>query len=75
LLSQLFFIALWVGLGNGLDKNYEAPTPYWCWVGPKYKMERLAGEYLWLWIALLASVLNILVYLYFWATDQAAPGL
>ena len=21
------FIALWVGLGNGLDKNFETPTP------------------------------------------------
>ena len=21
------FVALWVGLGNGLHKNYETPTP------------------------------------------------
>jgi hypothetical protein len=23
----ILFIALWVGLGNGLDKNFETPTP------------------------------------------------
>ncbi|KAI0246387.1 hypothetical protein BJV78DRAFT_1286463 [Lactifluus subvellereus] len=49
------FTALWVGLGNGLHKNYEAPTPFWCWISPHYGPERLAGEYLWLWLALFAS--------------------
>jgi len=24
------FVALWVGLGNGIHKHYETPTPYWC---------------------------------------------
>ncbi|KAI0297087.1 hypothetical protein BC826DRAFT_1002129 [Russula brevipes] len=26
------FIALWVGIGAGVHKNYETPTPYWCWL-------------------------------------------
>ncbi|KAN0130873.1 hypothetical protein V8E53_011251 [Lactarius tabidus] len=60
------FIALWVGLGNGLEKHFETPTPYWCWVGPEYKGERLAGEYVWLWIALFASV-GLNIPLYIWA--------
>jgi hypothetical protein len=51
------FIVLWVGIGNGTYRNYETPTPYWCWISPGYSRERLAGEYIWLWIALLASVM------------------
>ncbi|KAF8261259.1 hypothetical protein EI94DRAFT_1746334, partial [Lactarius quietus] len=50
------FVLLWVGIGNGIHKNFETPTPYWCWIGPKYDGERLAGEYIWMWIALFASV-------------------
>jgi hypothetical protein len=82
------FIALWVGLGNGLHRNYEAPTPvrhpqpfhnpptlltlsdkYWCWISSHYFGERLAGEYLWLWFALFASVI-MYIPLYFWAKGR-----
>ncbi|KAI0254073.1 hypothetical protein BJV78DRAFT_1388661 [Lactifluus subvellereus] len=63
------FTALWVGLGNGLHKNYEVPTPYWCWISPHYGPERLAGEYLWLWFALFASVI-MYIPLYFWAEGR-----
>jgi len=51
------FVGLWVGIGNGIYnlKDYETPTPFWCWIGPKYNGERLAGEYIWLWVALLTS--------------------
>ncbi|KAH9040682.1 hypothetical protein EDB85DRAFT_2083550 [Lactarius pseudohatsudake] len=59
------FVALWVGIGNGIHKDLEAPTPYWCWIGPEYGTERLAGEYIWLWIALFASVI-MYIPLYFW---------
>ncbi|KAH9978630.1 hypothetical protein BGW80DRAFT_1442629 [Lactifluus volemus] len=63
------FIGLWVGLGDGLNKNYEAPTPYWCWISDRYNKERMAGEYVWIWVALFASiVLNIPVFL--WATGR-----
>jgi len=59
------FVALWVGIPNGIHKHYETPTPYWCWIGRGYEAERLAGQYVWLWITLIASViLNISVY--FW---------
>ncbi|KAI0305707.1 hypothetical protein B0F90DRAFT_1624778 [Multifurca ochricompacta] len=63
------FLALWAGIGNGLHKNYEVPTPYWCWIGPRFKSERLAGEYIWLWIALFASLI-MYIPLYFWAEGR-----
>jgi len=68
------FVALWVGLGNGLHKNFETPTPYWCWVGPEYSGERLAGEYIWLWIALFASVI-LNIPLYIWAKGRLSVHL
>ncbi|KAF8263338.1 hypothetical protein EI94DRAFT_1877754 [Lactarius quietus] len=60
------YIALWVSIGNGIHKHYETPTPYyWCWIGAGFEGERLAGEYIWLWIALFASVV-MYIPLYFW---------
>lgn len=50
------FVGLWVGIPNGIHKDFETPTPYWCWIGPKYDEERLSGEYLWMWIALFATM-------------------
>ncbi|KAI0254071.1 hypothetical protein BJV78DRAFT_1296867 [Lactifluus subvellereus] len=67
------FTALWVGIGNGVHKNYEAPTPFWCWISPRYGSERLAGEYLWLWFALFASVI-MYIPLYFWAKGRLSVG-
>ncbi|KAH9978633.1 hypothetical protein BGW80DRAFT_1248989 [Lactifluus volemus] len=63
------FGALWVGIGNGIHKNYEAPTPYWCWISSKYDGERLAGEYVWLWISLFASF-TMYIPLYLWAEGR-----
>jgi hypothetical protein len=63
------YVALWVSIGNGIHKHYETPTPYWCWVGPANKVERLAGEYVWLWIALFASVI-MYIPLYFWTKGR-----
>ncbi|KAH9176402.1 hypothetical protein EDB89DRAFT_1903194 [Lactarius sanguifluus] len=63
------FTALWVGIGNGVHKNFVTPTPYWCWISPEYKLERLAGEYVWMWIALFASVIMYLP-LYFWTKGR-----
>ncbi|KAI9435760.1 hypothetical protein H4582DRAFT_1780533, partial [Lactarius indigo] len=59
------FVALWVGISNGIHKNFETPTPYWCWISPEYGSERLAGEYLWLWIALFTSFV-MYIPVYFW---------
>ncbi|KAF8261257.1 hypothetical protein EI94DRAFT_1746328 [Lactarius quietus] len=50
------FIVLWVGISNGIHKDFESPAPYWCWIGSKYNGECLAGEYLWMWTALFATV-------------------
>ena len=81
------FIALWVGLGNGLIKEYEAPTPvsysrrftsfrhlsnhdqYWCWISNRFNAERLAGAYVWIWIALFTSIF-MYIPVYFWATGR-----
>ncbi|KAI9435758.1 hypothetical protein H4582DRAFT_2168107, partial [Lactarius indigo] len=63
------FNALWVVVGNHVHKNFETPTPYWCWVGPEYKLERLAGEYVWIWTALFASAM-MYIPLYFWAKGR-----
>ncbi|KAH9014334.1 hypothetical protein EDB85DRAFT_2157473 [Lactarius pseudohatsudake] len=59
------FVVLWVGISNGVHKDFEMPTPFWCWIGPKYNGERLAGEYIWMWIALFASVV-MYVPVHFW---------
>ncbi|KAH8979953.1 hypothetical protein EDB92DRAFT_1954414 [Lactarius akahatsu] len=59
------FSVLWVSISNGIHKDFETPTPYWCWIGPKYIKERLAGEYVWMWIALFASVVMYIL-LHFW---------
>ncbi|KAH9014333.1 hypothetical protein EDB85DRAFT_2287593 [Lactarius pseudohatsudake] len=59
------FVGLWVGISNGIHKDFETPTLYWCWIGPKYNGERLAGEYIWMWIALFASVI-MYIPLHFW---------
>ncbi|KAI9508222.1 hypothetical protein F5148DRAFT_980131 [Russula earlei] len=63
------FIALWVSIGASTNKNYEAPTPYWCWISPKFKGERLGGEYVWLWVALFASAF-LYIPLYFWTEGR-----
>lgn len=31
-------------------------SQYWCWVGERWKGQRLAGEYVWLWLTLLVSI-------------------
>ncbi|KAI0266782.1 hypothetical protein BC834DRAFT_954142 [Gloeopeniophorella convolvens] len=63
------FIALWVGIGTGTHKNYEVPTPYWCWIGSRFSGERIAGEYIWLWIALFSSFI-MYIPLYFWTEGR-----
>jgi len=59
------FDALWVGIGAGIHKNYEAPTPYWCWISPDFPGQRLGGEYVWMWVALFSSAL-LYIALFFW---------
>ncbi|KAI9445892.1 hypothetical protein H4582DRAFT_2093698 [Lactarius indigo] len=59
------FVVLSVGISNGIHKDFEKPTPYWCWINPKYHEQRLVGEYAWMWIALFASVV-MYIPLHFW---------
>ncbi|KIJ42239.1 hypothetical protein M422DRAFT_68052 [Sphaerobolus stellatus SS14] len=48
---------------KGEDK-FIRPTLFWCWVGPRYTAERIAGAYFWLWFTAVASlVIYILLYL------------
>jgi len=35
---------------------YFTPATDWCWIGNGFAAERIAGEYVWLWIATLASI-------------------
>ncbi|KLO07848.1 hypothetical protein SCHPADRAFT_944920 [Schizopora paradoxa] len=51
-----FFMALFVGIAAGKHKNYDEPSPFWCWVGPNYKQERLFGEYFWLWLTIFVAI-------------------
>ncbi|KAI0058572.1 hypothetical protein BV25DRAFT_1786561, partial [Artomyces pyxidatus] len=64
------FVGAFTGVNAGLHHRgsevYDTPTPYWCWVGERYGTERIAGEYLWLWIALFSSVI-MYIPLYFWS--------
>lgn len=39
-----------------LNPLLQSPVPYWCWISGG-DAERIMGEYLWLWIALLSSML------------------
>ncbi|KAH9014344.1 hypothetical protein EDB85DRAFT_2123676, partial [Lactarius pseudohatsudake] len=59
------FVGLSAGISNGTHKDFETPTPYWCWISPKYHEARLVGEYVWMWIALFASVV-MYIPLHFW---------
>ncbi|KAH9978831.1 hypothetical protein BGW80DRAFT_698771 [Lactifluus volemus] len=63
------FIILCVGLGNGLNKKYEAPTPYWCSISRLFNAERLAEVSVWIGIALFASIV-LYIPVYFWATGR-----
>ncbi|CAE6447106.1 unnamed protein product [Rhizoctonia solani] len=41
---------------NGAVKYAFTPTPWWCWINDSYLPERIVAEYLWLWIAGIASI-------------------
>jgi len=63
------FNTLWVGIGAGIHKHFETPTPYYCWISHSFPGERLAGEYIWLWLAFFATVI-LYIPLYFWAEGR-----
>ncbi|KAE9408213.1 hypothetical protein BT96DRAFT_1013670 [Gymnopus androsaceus JB14] len=61
----LFLIWLFIGLIVGISiaahkgKGYYGNTEYWCWITGDYSFERIALEYLWLW---LAAFVNLVCY-------------
>ncbi|KIM89215.1 hypothetical protein PILCRDRAFT_61176, partial [Piloderma croceum F 1598] len=62
----LLFVVVGITVHTGGGNFYETPTPYWCWIGERYTAERIFGQYLWLWLTLLVSILSYIP-LFFWA--------
>jgi len=62
------FIVPWVVVAARI-KNYESPTPFWCWISPEFPRERIGGDYFWLWIALTVAA-TLYIPLYFWAEGR-----
>jgi hypothetical protein len=62
------YVILFVGVGVGLNnsKGYEVPTPYWCWIGKKFPLQRLFGEYLWFWLNLLFSIITYFLLFFYY---------
>lgn len=56
------FLILIIGISMGVHKGerYYGNTQYWCWITSDYQGERLALEYVWLW---LAAIVNLVCYI------------
>jgi len=48
------------------------PTPYWCWIGKYYTVQKLFTEYLWMWCALFISCL-LYIPLFLWSQGYLSP--
>ncbi|EIN11599.1 hypothetical protein PUNSTDRAFT_118927 [Punctularia strigosozonata HHB-11173 SS5] len=60
------YLLLYSLIGAFHAKLYEAPSPYWCWIAGKqnhYLADKIMGEYLWLWLTL---VLSVVLYTLLW---------
>jgi len=64
----IVFIATTVSLNTHGGNYYETPVGSWCWIGDhnRYNGERLAGEWIWMWVALGVSTCTYIP-LFFWA--------
>ncbi|CUA76072.1 hypothetical protein RSOLAG22IIIB_02079 [Rhizoctonia solani] len=38
-------------------EEFYAPTPFYCWIGQGYLVERIVFEYFWIWTAALSSII------------------
>jgi len=62
---ELILIVLFIGITFGIhthpkEKYYAAPAPYWCWIGKGFTGYRYGGEYVWLWVAFIVSLIMYL---------------
>ncbi|KDQ11331.1 hypothetical protein BOTBODRAFT_147232 [Botryobasidium botryosum FD-172 SS1] len=48
----------------GNDEPFFVATPYWCWIYSS-KVDRIFGEYVWIWIAMIASIVLYIVLFFF----------
>ncbi|KAA1473968.1 hypothetical protein DENSPDRAFT_840507 [Dentipellis sp. KUC8613] len=64
------YVTLFTSIGLGLhakgEDRWDTPTPYWCWIGHQWALERIFGEYLWLWITLGTSII-VYIPLFLWS--------
>ncbi|KAF9008169.1 hypothetical protein BDZ89DRAFT_549145 [Hymenopellis radicata] len=53
------FIALIVGISMATHKgqDYYGNTQYWCWITEDFGTQRIALEYLWLWVAAFGNII------------------
>ncbi|KAF8521442.1 hypothetical protein BU17DRAFT_88014 [Hysterangium stoloniferum] len=64
-LYVILFISIAAGIHSKPDNPFYAPTPYWCWVSSNFPSERITGEYGWLWLtALVSLLLYVVLYLF-----------
>ncbi|KZT22589.1 hypothetical protein NEOLEDRAFT_1149961 [Neolentinus lepideus HHB14362 ss-1] len=54
---------------------FDRPTPSWCWIGEKYTVQRLAGEYIWMWTTLIASVAAYIPLYFLWRGNVTVDGV
>lgn len=75
-LYVILFVSISVSVHTRDSTYYETPTPYWCWIGDghRFNAERIAGEYIWLWITLFGSILAYIP-LFFWARGNITVSL
>ncbi|KII84202.1 hypothetical protein PLICRDRAFT_46572 [Plicaturopsis crispa FD-325 SS-3] len=62
------FVILYIIIGESIHhaQKYEAPSPYWCWIGQDYLKEKISGEYLWFWLCLVVSAV-VYIPLHLWS--------
>ncbi|KZP09496.1 hypothetical protein FIBSPDRAFT_1051795 [Athelia psychrophila] len=71
-LFVVLFVALsisHVDVSSGSIKQhgyYETPDPFWCWINPAHEAEQIAGEYGWLWLTMLVSLITYTL-IFLWA--------
>ncbi|KAJ3569371.1 hypothetical protein NP233_g5100 [Leucocoprinus birnbaumii] len=55
-------VAIWVFTAvivlacSRVRSNYYGQAGYWCWITGYYRVERIVGEYLWMWIAFVGMI-------------------